>query len=377
MVAGQNGDTYYTRDGEFDFDRQGRLVDSHGNVLQGWAMNPENGEIQGGIGDISLDDFNAPPRATTAVTALVNLDADSPNNSVGNNALSSKWDGSDAGTQPLDSEAYAYSTGTTVFDARGDRHNITLYFDRADTANEWEYIVTTNPGEDLRMGAAGRDLGLLARGTVSFDTTGTLTDMTLAVNDGSGNWTEKDPDSDIVGGHFAFQADFLGDTSGGSVMDVELDFGAHYNGSFWVVGAGSTIQYAADSSTMQISSDGGGPGSLQSVSVANDGVVTGTYSNGASVELFQVAMARFTNPSGLEKVGNNLYSATGASGDALTGVPGSNGLGRIIPQALEGSNVDLAEEMTQLMLLQRSYQANLKVIETENDMRGDVLNIIS
>jgi flagellar hook protein FlgE len=377
IVAGQNGDTYYTRDGEFNFDEDGRLADSRGNVLQGWAMDPESGEISGGIGDITLGDFNAPPRATTTVTAQVNLDSESANNSVGADALSTLWDGSDADGNPLASDTYAYSTSTPVFDARGGRHDITLYFDRSDTSNDWEYIVTTNPGEDNRPGASGSDLGLLARGTLSFDGTGTLTDMSMAVNDGSGNWTELDPDTDITTGHFAFQADFLGDTGGGTVMDVGLDFGAHYNGSFWVVGAGSTIQYAAASSTIQVDSDGGGPGNLLSVSVGDDGVVTGAYSNGASVDLFQVAMANFTNPEGLDKLGNNLYAATGESGDALTGVSGSNGLGRIIPQALEGSNVDLAEEMTHLMLLRRSYQANLKVIDTENEMKGDVLDIIS
>jgi flagellar hook protein FlgE len=160
-------------------------------------------------------------------------------------------------------------------------------------------------------------------------------------------------------------------------MDVELDFGARYNGSFWVVGAGSSIQYAAASSTMQVGSDGGGPGDLLSVSVGDDGVVTGSYSNGASVDLFQVAMARFNNPDGLDKVGNNLYSATSESGDALTGVPGSNGLGRIIPQALEGSNVDFAEEMVNMTVFQRAYEANLKVIQVEDEMKGDVLDIIS
>jgi flagellar hook protein FlgE len=160
-------------------------------------------------------------------------------------------------------------------------------------------------------------------------------------------------------------------------MNVELDFGARYNGSFWVVGAGSSIQYAAASSAMQVSSDGGGPGNLMSVSVGDDGVVSGTYSNGSSLDLFQVAMARFTNPDGLDKIGNNLYVATSESGDALTGVPGSNGLGRIIPQALEGSNVDLAEEFVNMTLFQRSYQANLKLIQVEDEMKGDVLDIIS
>jgi flagellar hook protein FlgE len=377
IVSAPDGGTYYTRDGDFDFDNEGRLVDTSGNVVQGWRMNPENGEISGGMGDIALDDFSAPPRATNTLTALVNLDSGSQNNSAGVNALSAAWDGSAAGGNPLPSNAYEYSTTTTVFDSRGGRHDVTLYFDRSENTNEWEYIVTTDPGDDNRTGASGGDLGLLARGTLTFDSTGTLTDMEMSLNDGAGNWTDLDPDSDIAGGHFAFQADFLGDGGGASVMDVELDFGARYNGSFWVVGAGSSIQYASASSTMQVSSDGNGPGNLMSVSVGDDGVVTGSYSNGTSADLFQVATARFNNPQGLDKIGNNLYSATDASGVALTGTPGSNGLGRIIPQSLEGSNVDLAEEMVNMTIFQRSYQANLKVIQVADEMKGDVLDIIS
>lgn len=377
IVAGQNGETYYTRDGEFDFDNEGRLVDNSGNVVQGWEMDSESGQISGSIGDITLDDFSAPPQATTTVTALVNLDSRSANNSIGVDALSNLWDGSDTNGNYLASDAYEYSTSTTVYDAQGNRHDVTLYFDRADTTNEWEYIVTTNPGEDNRIGASGSDLGLLARGTLSFDETGTLTDMSMDLNDGAGNWTALDPDTDATAGHFSFQADFLGDTGGGTEMDVELDFGARYNGSFWVVGAGSSIQYAAASSTMQVSSDGAGPGSLLTASVGDDGVITATYSNGTSVDLFQIATARFTNPEGLDRIGNNLYTATSESGDALTGTPGSNGLGRIIPQALEGSNVDLAEEMVNMTILQRSYQANIKVIQIEDEMKGDVLDIIS
>jgi flagellar hook protein FlgE len=377
IVTGQNGDTYYTRDGDFDFDEQGRLVDSSGNIVQGWAMDPDSGEISGAIGDITLDDFNASPQATTSVTTLVNLNSESANNSVGTNALSALWDGSDANGNYLASGSYEYSTSTTVYDAQGGQHDITLYFDRSDTSGEWEYIVTTDPGEDLRVGASGNDRGLLARGTLSFDGTGTLTEMSMALDDGAGNWTELDPDADITDGHFSFQTDFLGDAGGGSVKDVELDFGARYNGSFWVVGAGSSIQYSAASSTMQISSDGRGPGNLLSVSVGDDGVVSGSYSNGASVDLFQVAVARFNNPEGLDKIGNNLYKETGASGSALTGTAGSSGFGRIIPHALEGSNVDLAEEMVNMTIFQRSYQANLKVIQVEDEMKGDVLDIIS
>jgi flagellar hook protein FlgE len=377
ILSGNDGETYYTRDGEFDFDAEGNLVDSSGNMVQGWALDPESGEITGSIGDITLEGLRTAPQATTTLSATVNLDAGAANNSAGTNALSAAWDGDSADGTYIDTDAYAYSTSATVYDSQGGQHDVTIYFDQSDTTNEWEYIVTANPGEDGRTGASGDDLGLLARGTLSFDTSGTLTEMTMAVNDGSGTWTELDPDTDISAGNFSFQADFLGDAGGSTVMNIDLDFGASYTGTQWVAGADASTQYASASSTVRFSSDGSAPGELLSVSVGSDGVVSGAYSNGDTVDLFQIAVARFTNTDGLEKVGGNLYSATSESGQAVTGVPGSGGLGSIVSNALEESNVDLAQEFVNMTILQRSYEANLKVIQVEDEMKGDVLDIIS
>lgn len=376
VVSGNDGSTYYSRDGGFEFDAGGRLVDSSGNAVKGWAMDPESGEISGSMGDITLKGFQAAPRATTIVSAAVNLDSRGENNAAGTDGLPGAWDGDNPDGAPISSDAYAYSTSATVFDSQGGAHELTLYFDKADAANEWEYIVTTDPGEDSRTGAAGDNLGLLARGTLSFDGSGTLQGMTMAVNDGSGNWTALDP-MDIRSGNFAFRADFLGDAGGGTVMDIRLDFGAAYNGSQWASGTGASTQYASSSATVRFDADGSGAGDLLSVSVGRDGVISGSYSNGDTVPLYRIAVARFVNPEGLDKVGKNLYAATPESGQAVTGLPGSNGLGSIVSSALEASNVDLAEEFVNMTILQRSYQANLKVIQVDDQMKGDVLDIIS
>ena len=171
-------------------------------------------------------------------------------------------------------------------------------------------------------------------------------------------------------GHFGFDnegrlVDSLGNILQGWAVDPESG------------GTEGSIGDISLSTTVRSGSDGYGPGDLQSVTVNPDGVVTGNYSNGNIRDLFQIAIARFPNAKGLNKVGNNLYSATRESGEALTGTAGSNGLGRIVPQSLEESNVDLAEELTNMIIFQRSYQANLKVLEMENELKGDVLNIIS
>lgn len=134
---------------------------------------------------------------------------------------------------------------------------------------------------------------------------------------------------------------------------------------------------AGISTTLFTSPDGHNAGELESISVSTEGVIAGNYTNGNQVALFQVATAKFQNPNGLEQLGNNLFSETRDSGAAITGSPGTGGLGRIVPNALEMSNVDLVEEFTRLTLFKRNFQANLKVIEVENELKGDVIDIVS
>ncbi len=376
-VRSADGQTYYTRDGSFHFDRNGDLVNSAGNILQGWAVDPQSGTARGAVGDISLTSFTSPPAATTHVRTIVNLDADATDQAAGPGGLAGVWDGDNANQQFLPASAYEYSTSVPVIDSVGATHDMTIYFDKAGTGASWEYIVTVNPLEDQRAGATGDDLGLLGRGQLTFDANGHLTDMTLERNDGAGGWTAQDPATDLVGGHFTVTPDFLGAASGGTAMPVQIDLGARHNGAAWVNDSAATTQYAAASNTVYATADGYGAGDLRSVAVSTDGVITGNYSNGASVPLYQVALADFNNPRGLKKVGENMYAASSAAGAVTTAAPGANGLGRLAPNVLEGSNVDLAEEVVNMMVFKSGFQANLKVIEMENQLKGDVLDIIS
>lgn len=226
-------------------------------------------------------------------------------------------------------------------------------------------------------GASGDNLGLLARGTLVFDSSGTISNMAMDTNDGAGNWVAQDVTTDLANGYFTYRPDFQGAPGGSTQMSIQLDFGTFYNGSQWAHDSLSSTQHSAQSNTIYSSTNGYGAGDLQAVGTNRDGVITGSYSNGEVLDLFQVAIAKFNNPQALNKIGNNLYSRTTASGDAITGMPGTNGLGPIIPGALEQSNVDLATEAVKLIMIQRSWQANLSVIRTENEMKGDLIDIIS
>ncbi len=377
VVQAPDGGNYYTRDGQFQFDSDGRFVTTSGHAVQGWQLDPTTGETQGTIQDIELSSFTSPPQETTIVRNIVNLDARAQDKSGGANGLAGAWDGDNTNETYMDDNAYTYSTSTKVYDGLGAAHDVTVYFDKTATDSEWEYIVTTLPSEDRRPAAAGDNLGLLARGTVVFSDSGAVSSMTADTNDGSGNWISQNTTTDLENGRFTFHSDFQGAADGSTAMSVQLDFGSYFNGSNWVNDATSSTQYSSSSNTVHSSADGYGAGDLQAVTTGSDGVITGRYSNGEVLDLFQVAIAKFNNPQGLRKMGNNLYAETAESGDATTGQAGTNGLGSIVANALEQSNVDLAREFVDIILLKRGYQANLKVISVEDEMLGGLLDIIS
>ena len=377
VVRGLEGENYYTRDGQFQFDKDGRLVTTSGCVVQGWELEPITGEIHGAIQDITLSLSTSAPEETTLIRNIVNLNAQAEDNSVGINSLAGAWDGDNPNQEYLADNAYDYQTSTKVYDGVGASHDITLYFDSTGNGAVWEYIVTADPVEDGRQGATGDNLGLLARGTLVFDNSGAISDATMDTNDGNGNWIPQNVASDLTDGHFAFRPDFLGGRDGSTEMSIQLDFGSFYDGSSWVNDSLSATQHTSSSKTVYTSANGYGPGDLESIGVSTDGVITGRYSNGRALNLFQVALANFNNPHALKKMGNNLYARTAESGDAITGRPGTNGLGAIGPNALEQSNVDLGEEFVSVILTKRGFQANLKMISAEDEMLGNLLNIVS
>jgi flagellar hook protein FlgE len=377
MVRAPEGSEYYTRDGQFQFDKNGRFVTTLGYALQGWRLDPITGETQGSIQDITLSSFTSSPEETTIIKDIINLNARAEDNSAGINALASAWDGDNANEEYIADNAYEYQTSTKVYDGVGATHDITVYFDKTATGSAWEYIVTTHPSEDRRPGVTGDNPGLLARGSLVFNNSGAISDMTMDINDGTGNWISQDVTNDLTNGHFTFHPDFVGATNGSTEMSIQLDFGSSYNGSLWVNDSASSTQYSSPSNTVYSSADGYGAGDLNSVTIGTDGVITGSYSNGQVLHLFQVAITKFNNPNALSKVGNNLYARTGEAGNAITGQPGTNGLGTIAPNALEQSNVDIAREFVDIILIQRGFQANLKVVSTEAEMIGELVDIIS
>jgi flagellar hook protein FlgE len=137
------------------------------------------------------------------------------------------------------------------------------------------------------------------------------------------------------------------------------------------------VNYGGSATVSAVSQDGAATGTLESVAVGNDGVITGTFTNGQSQTLGQVAVASFSNPSGLTNSGGSLYNATANSGTAQIGAAGSGGRGSISSGVLEGSNVDLSQAFSDLIVAQRGFEANSQVISTADQILGDLINMKS
>ena len=358
-----NGEgNYYSRAGNFGFDEDGYMANPDGYIVQGWALDSVTGNDIGSITDIHLNSFTSSPQESSEIQIIANLSSEAVDNSSvdGHTDLAAAWDGT--ADPPMPDGTYEYQTTVEVYDSLGSAHDITIYFDKTANDSEYEYVITCNPDED-----EGTTAGLLGKGTITFDQiSGVITDITM---DGS------DVATDLTDGTFSFDVDFLGGT--GSAMSIALDFGSTYNQSTtsWVNDALSTTQFAVASNTTYKTSDGYPAGELQDINVDEEGIITGTYSNGQMIPLYRVALADFQNEDGLVKEGGNLFSATLASGDAITNKPGTNGLGSIAPGSLEQSNVDIADEFVRMITTQRGYQANSKIITTVDTMLSELMNL--
>lgn len=181
IVSDPNNDReFFTRAGNFHFDKEGQLINPEGYIVQGWALDSQTGEDQGSVIDVVMRSFTSPPMKTTEVAVITNLDADSLSQTE---VLANSWDGLAEDPEPyIDGGNYQYQTVVKVYDSLGSTHDITVYYDRkGDTGSEWEYLLACNPAEDKRnlvQGTAGQ--GLLARGTITFsDSTGTVLDFSM------------------------------------------------------------------------------------------------------------------------------------------------------------------------------------------------------
>jgi flagellar hook protein FlgE len=320
MVEDDSGSAFYTRAGEFSFNKNGDLVNPDGLYVQGYTVSSlaADGTITlGPIENINVPgESTAPPQATTTSTLDINLDAGAAVNDT-------------------------YSSTQTIYDSLGNAIPLTLTFEKT-AANQWTVNVS------------------VPTGTVTDPTTDIgITNATLTF-DGNGNLnTGADPSITLTN---------LANGAAGIAINWDLFDTAG-------VSNGDLTQYAAASTTNFNTQDGYAAGNLRGVSVDEKGYVTGVYSNGQLTPLYQVVLAEFPSYFGLSKMGKNLYAESRASGQAMTGVPLSGSLGSISPSAIEMSNVDLAQEFVKMITTQRAFQANSRVITTSDEILQELISL--
>ncbi|MBQ7560439.1 MAG: flagellar hook-basal body complex protein [Synergistaceae bacterium] len=255
-----------------------------------------------------------------------------------------------------------HSTKTTIYDDLGNQHTLEVNFKKL-TENRWRweaFLVTDDATIEYNVGIPDPNCG-----EIEFNGDGTINNVVSSdgtrhsVSDGANVYMEID---------VPFSMD------GSENSTVLLNFGGGIGKNAGDVLNGVT-QFASETTTKAVYQDGYPMGVLENFSIGQDGTITGAYSNGKNIPLYRVAIATFANEQGLEKIGDTMFRETANSGSANIDPAQVNGKGTIISQTLEMSNVDLTEEFTHLIIAQRGFQANTRVITTSDQILEEVVNL--
>jgi len=362
---------FYSRAGAFSVDANGKLINAAGHIVQGYKVHRDSttNEVirEGTYGDIVLNETVKAPEATDKITLYANLNSSEQSKSEA--ALNEAAVATD-GTWTEDS--YSHSSTIKVYDSKGNDRDLTIYFDKTAVANQWELIVAS-PTD----GAEGSPpLDVWAYGTIDFDSKGVISTVQLT-SDGvsvstDGYWQFPAFNTEAYTG-----TDATTGQEGISALSLKLDLGVTVNadGTIKDTAAVSTSQYASESVNMYQSATGYGRGEIQDMSIDKEGVINAVYSNGETLALYQICLARFNNNQGLEKLGGSVFRESNGSGPPAISPPNTNGLGELISSSLEQSTVDIAVEFVKMITTQRGYQANSKTILTTDQMIQTVVNL--
>lgn len=310
------GRVFYSRNGQFETDQNGYIVNNQGMRLTGYMATGTPPAIQQGapVGPIQIPTGQMAARASDAGSISGNLDSGT--------AVVQKTT-----FDPTDGDTYSYSTQVNAYDSLGNEHAINVYY--AKTAdNKW----TAYSVDSTAPGAKPAELPL------EFDTSGKLVTNPAKLN--------------VQGTSY----------QGGAALNFDLDL--------------SGLSQQATENTMDSpSTTGYPPGLMNGYSVGDNGQIVASYSNGQQQMLGQVVLSSFTNPGGLQSAGNNCWSETPESGQPAVGIADTGNLGSLQGSMLEASNVDLSKEMVNMIVYQRNYQSNSQTIKTQSELLQTLVNL--
>ncbi len=400
FVVRKGSQSYYTRSGNFQLDADGRLVSpTNGFVVQGQVY--ESGVLQDGIQDIRLP-FNqkVTAKATSAMALAGNLNASAPEAPAG-------FDINSAADRARNPGAWTESS-VTVFDSQGTQRDVKLQFWKTGP-NTWSYrLDPTSPtvtapvtvsrvgtantfavpaapaGTAVTVARATTASGLVIDGSMITESGGTYT-VDPSINLAAGDVLTVEYSALPTGGGTGVnQGQLVFDTQGNldptqsdplrvqfavpgaDTVDVAVDTGS---------GANGLTQYATVSTAVLRDQNGFTAGQLQNFSIDRYGQVTGFFTNGTTAPLAKIVLADFNNPAGLLRSGDNMYQESANSGSAVLGFALEGSQSQLTSGALEMSNVDLAQEFTNMIVAQRGFQANSKVITTSDELLQELMQI--
>ncbi len=329
--------SYYTRVGDFTQNSAGYLVNSSGYYLQAWTVDPTTGVTDtSATTEVQVSNLLDAPVATSVIDYSANLPA-SVTDSDGN------------------LPATLASNSIQVYDSLGNSRTLDLSWTRT-AANNWELSISTvdDTGATVTLGPASFTFGDLGTaGTIGTITTG-----------GSINAPASQTDGDDASVSFAF--DFFGD---GSSQDITLDFGSFNSTTGTTQFAGTTL------SLNDIAQNGVPRGNFKSLAIDENGYVSVTFDNGNVKKFYQIPLAKFRDPTELDRVDGNAFAATPGSGTAVLNTAGASGLGTLVSAAIEQSNVDIAEEFSKMIVAQRAYSANARLVTVADELLQETINI--
>jgi len=349
-----NGAVSYTRNGQFQLDKNGYVVNAGGYRLTGYkadyATDPAGIIVPSTPDDIFIDPSDLTPKATSTVTVGLNLDSrkEVPT-AVFNTA------------NPL---SYNSSTSVTTYDTLGNPHVFSMYFVKTNNvpavgASSWNVYASTDgtPITNVNMG-----MGFGAPMSIEFDTSGKLVGINGAATTAVLPPISINLDQVVI------------DTGNAQVPPVVMtnDAAPTIDFDFNIL---SSTQFGSAFGINQMTQNGFSSGRLAGLSISADGVIQGKYSNGQSRNMGQIVLAKFNNPNGLLNMGGNQWQETSASGQPLVGAPGSGSNGVVQAGSVEESNTDLTAELVNMITQQRAYQANAQTIKTQDQIMQTLVNL--
>ena len=313
FVVDDAGSQVYSRAGSFGVDRNGFLSNSQGKQLIAFAAD-SSGNITGAASPIQINTSTLPPQATTSMNVNLNLDAAETQPAIA--------------FDPNNPASFSHSTSTNIIDTLGNSHLASLYFRKTAVANQWEAYTQVNGAT-----VSGPD-------TLQFSTGGILTAP--------------------AGGTLTVPA--FTPTGGGGAINMTINIA-------------DTTQFGSPFSVNALSQDGFATGRLSGLDIGPDGIIFARFTNGQSRVEGQLALADFANPQGLSPLSETTWGETFSSGPVVVGSPGTSSLGLIQSGALEDSNVEISEELVNMIIAQRSFQANAEVISTTDAVTQSIINL--